>query len=400
MMKTQRLTILLKRLKEEIESYDDIEEENQISHVMNRPPPEDHPDSTEYENESEEYKQLKEAYELMTTVAKDATAQIEIKSKIIENQNKWITFQSRRTQNIEKDMVEISSQNKGLKEGLMRMNDIAEHLKGKVNTLQQQIYDKGPNAETQGETQQGSNQAPPPVIWRPPGHPPVEVDECVDNIRCNGNCEHVECQDQNQLSSDTAITCHDCKMEFPDKISMMDHKRDSDHPSKRKCNKPECERGVLCWYVHRIHVPQQAVQIPQQQISVLTCKDCQQVFTNRNDLMFHKKRVHVSNIICKYFLEGNCRRGYAGQECWYRHDQQGGAAINVARPQIILPPPGSTSWDQDFPLHPIMGQNSMVGLKHQMTMILQQQTQIQKQQQEQHLQQVNSIMAQLMNLNV
>ena len=147
-------------------------------------------------------------------------------------------------------------------------------------------------------------------------------------------------------------------------------------------------------------MPQQSVQSFQQQIPVLTCKDCQQVFTNRNDLMFHKKRVHVSNIICKYFLEGNCRRGYAGEECWYRHDQQGGAAINVARPQIVLPPPGSPSWDQDFPVYPIMGKSSMVGLKHHMTMILQQQTQIQKQQQEQHLQQVNSIMAQLMNLNV
>ena len=30
-------------------------------------------------------------------------------------------------------------------------------------------------------------------IWRPPGHPPVNVDECVENVRCEGNCEHVKC---------------------------------------------------------------------------------------------------------------------------------------------------------------------------------------------------------------
>ena len=27
-------------------------------------------------------------------------------------------------------------------------------------------------------------------IWRPPGHPPVQEDECVQNVECEGNCEH------------------------------------------------------------------------------------------------------------------------------------------------------------------------------------------------------------------
>ena len=77
-----------------------------------------------------------------------------------------------------------------------------------------------------------------------------------------------------------------------------------------------------------------------------------------------------------------------------------GAAINVARPPVSLPPPGSPSWDQDFPIHPTMGQNPLVGLKQHMTMILQQQAQQQKQQQQQHMLQMNNIMSQLMNMNV
>ena len=155
----------------------------------------------------------------------------------------------------------------------------------------------------------------------------------------------------------------------------------------------------MCWFKHRMQGPSQAVQSETNNTTVLTCKDCQQVFTTRNDLMFHKKRAHVSNIVCKYFLEGNCRRGTAGDLCWYRHDTLG-AATNVARPTIILPLPGSSSWDQDFPIYPTMGQNPLVGLKQQVTMILQQQAQQQKQQQQQHQIQMNNIMSQLMTMNV
>ena len=352
------------------------------------------------------------------------------KEQTIAEMNEWIRVSIRRTDNLEKEMVEISKDNKHLKEEAIKTSDIIKELKEKEETLQNKIN------VLEAEQQQNPNPSDiqniplpvnpsvnpsvnppvnPPVsplvnpivelpaaqkaIWRPPGHPPVEIDECVQNIRCDGNCEHVECVENTQRATNNPITCHDCKVQFKDKVTMMDHKRDSDHPSKRNCNKPDCERGILCWYKHRSHVLPQAVQNVANNTSLLTCKDCQQVFTSRNDLMFHKKHAHVSNIVYKYFLEGNCRRGTAGDLCWYCHDTLG-AVTNVARPTIILPPPGSPSWDQDFPIHPTMGQKPLVGLKQQMTMILQQQAQQQKQQQQQHLLQMNNIMSQLMNMNV
>ena len=173
----------------------------------------------------------------------------------------------------------------------------------------------------------------------------------------------------------------------------MDHKRDSDHPSKRKCNQqPDCERGVKCWYKHTNHVLSQVTQNSQPQLTSWTCKECEQVFSNKNKLMFHKKRAHPSNIICTNFLNGYCRRGVTGEHCWWRHDQLPTAAPSVARPNTILPPPGSPNWNMDFPTFPTMAQGSMVGLQQQMMMVLQQQ--------QQHQQQVEVMMTRLMNLNV
>ena len=228
----------------------------------------------------------------------------------------------------------------------------------------------------------------PPALDSPPIQ---EVDECVQSVQCNGNCEHVVCH---------KVTFNDCKQKFSDKVSMMDHKQDSDHPSRKKCNKPDCERGERCWYVHRNIVPLGNQQTAQENTS-FTCNDCQQIFSERSALMFHKKRTHPSNIICKNFLNGHCRQGNDGERCWYRHEILPTLALNVARPQIILPPPGSPNWDQDFPVIPTMGRSSMVGLQQQMMVTLQRQKQEQQlQQQQQHQQQMAIIMGQLVNLNM
>ena len=35
---------------------------------------------------------------------------------------------------------------------------------------------------------------------------------------------------------------------------MIDQKRDSDHPSKKDCNQPDCHKSK-CWYVHKTLMP-------------------------------------------------------------------------------------------------------------------------------------------------
>ena len=75
-----------------------------------------------------------------------------------------------------------------------------------------------------------------------------EVDECIQNIQCEADCTHGACKtNPNKEEKKAKVTCHYCKKTFSDKITMMDHKRDSDHPSKRKCNQfPERGRESQC----------------------------------------------------------------------------------------------------------------------------------------------------------
>ena len=229
------------------------------------------------------------------------------------------------------------------------------------------------------------------------GQKQSQVDECVTNVRCEGNCNHVSNHKVPNHEEITQVTCYDCKKQFKDKATMMDHKRDSDHPSKRKCNRlPDCEKGSKCWFVHSGQVrPQTSSRAPANS-TVLTCRDCEQVFSDRNDLMFHKKRAHPSNIMCSNFLNGYCRRGVSGEFCWWRHDQLQAPAPSVERPQTSLPSPGSPSWNLDFPVNPTIGQNPVVGLQQQMVKMLEQQ-ELQQQQQQQ---QMNVLMKQLMSLNM
>ena len=117
-------------------------------------------------------------------------------------------------------------------------------------------------------------------------------------------------------------------------------------------------------------------------------------------MMFHKKRVHPSNVVCSNFLNGYCWRGISGEFCCYKHESQQTSVQIVARPPIILPPPGSPSWNTDFPPIPTTGHSPKVGLKQQTMGVIQQQRQEQQLQQQQHQQQMAFMMNQLMNLNM
>ena len=179
----------------------------------------------------------------------------------------------------------------------------------------------------------------------------------------------------------------------------MDHKRDSDHPSKRKCNQfPDCSRP-RCWYVHPHQGPEEATPVQTQRR--FNCTTCQNDFSDKNELMHHKKREHPNNIICKHFLSGNCRRSAnQGALCWYRHDQLPISAQSVVTNPLFLPPPGSPTWNMDFPQYPTMGQSPVVGMRQQLWAILHQQKQQQQKQQQEHQQQMENMMSQLMNLNM
>ena len=179
----------------------------------------------------------------------------------------------------------------------------------------------------------------------------------------------------------------------------MDHKRDSDHPSKRKCNQyPDCSRP-RCWYIHpNQEVSDNALRPTEKKFN---CKTCQQDFSDKNELMHHKKREHPSNIMCQYFLSGNCRQSAnQGAKCWYRHNLLPITAQNVERVNIPIPPHGRPSWNQNFPPMPTLSQSPVVGLQQQIMAVLQQQRQEQQNQQNQHQQQMSLMMTQMMKMNM
>ena len=109
----------------------------------------------------------------------------------------------------------------------------------------------------------------PLTIWGPFEDKPI--DECIANIRCEVNCIHTVCsQTQPQNPSEPKVICYDCKEEFPTKNEIMDHKRDSDHHSKKKCNQHECQKSK-CWYGHRTLIQTSNDVINQQDIQRFTC---------------------------------------------------------------------------------------------------------------------------------
>ena len=83
----------------------------------------------------------------------------------------------------------------------------------------------------------------------------------------------------------------------------MNNKRDcdTDHPSKKKCNQPDCQKSK-CWFVHKTLMPTSNDVINQQDAQRFTCKTCQNNFMDNNLLMHFRKREHQSNIVLKYCL--------------------------------------------------------------------------------------------------
>ena len=63
---------------------------------------------------------------------------------------------------------------------------------------------------------------PIPILWPFKDKP---IDECIANIRCEGNCIHTaSSQTQPQNLSEPKVIWYDCKEEFPTKNEMMDRR--------------------------------------------------------------------------------------------------------------------------------------------------------------------------------
>ena len=192
-----------------------------------------------------------------------------------------------------------------------------------------------------------------PPLWRP--FEEKVVDECIENVRCEGDCDHVQCKiTPDNSSTNETKTCNNCKKVFRNYNDMMDHRKQN-HPSKKLCwNKFDCiykDRTPGCWYMHP-----ELVQTEEPITTNIenhtgetnfTCKTCKKVYGTKNNMMMHKKNEHRNNLVCKDFIKNSCRRGEQGEHCWYPHTPKNNGVPDIES-------------RQDFPQMPT-NQTGLVG---------------------------------------
>ena len=215
----------------------------------------------------------------------------EMFEELVDNQNAEILAKNTK-------LVQVSEEKQFLKAQMKKLEQHLEDMFVKCETHKLSPLNKsqGPPSLTPPESfavpehQAGPNEPPEEAargsIWRPFEDKPVE--ECIVSFSCEGNCQHTTCTEtKRQTQSEPKVTCYNCKKEFPTKSEMMDHKRDSDHPSKKKCNQPECQK-TKCWYVHSTSLSVNTEPVNQQEQSRFKCNTCQNDFIDKNELMHHR----------------------------------------------------------------------------------------------------------------
>ena len=98
----------------------------------------------------------------------------------------------------------------------------------------------------------------------------------------------------------------------------MNHRK-SEHPSSKICRyfKDDCCQftGKDCWYRHESKTSQSDSDVNVNLEN--SCKDCDEFFVEKSDLMKHRKIQHMKNISkCRDFTLGKC--SWNSNSCWLK----------------------------------------------------------------------------------
>ena len=125
--------------------------------------------------------------------------------------------------------------------------------------------------------------------------------------------------------SDNGLSCHSCGLNLSSKRSLMEHRKEHHSEIIKKCRyflQGNCAfEASVCWYSHgeRLEETQnEACGIG----GSFKCSFCENIFENKNQLMVHRKTVHLqANMFqCRDFKQGVCR--FNANQCWYKHDDK------------------------------------------------------------------------------
>ena len=163
--------------------------------------------------------------------------------------------------------------------------------------------------------------------------------QCTTSTPLRNHCKVMGHQPSKtvQDSRNRLVICNTCEHEFTSFWNLMNHRKQK-HPSNRKCRnfvRGECKHGELCWYVHDnvMEIDSQNTQENQPTETKVKCYICDTDFSSKNEMMNHKKTEHPSNIVCKNFLLGLCRR--PENQCWYLHQTSRSVSHKVALPNNL-----------------------------------------------------------------
>ena len=144
------------------------------------------------------------------------------------------------------------------------------------------------------------------------------------------NCDDCPFQGENRIElkkhiqrtkhcpSECIETCYTCKKEFLSYWHLMNHRK-TEHPSKKICRyfrMQACDFDAeTCWYRHENNSSEKEEIVDED-----SCKDCDEKFQIKSDLMKHRKMNHRSKVYgCRDFVQGKCT--FQESSCWFLHDK-------------------------------------------------------------------------------
>ena len=164
------------------------------------------------------------------------------------------------------------------------------------------------------------------------------------------NHRRIEHSKKSKQPDENGFKCRNCGEVFELKWQLMEHRRIKHPEMRRPCfydAENKCSfSAYLCWYKHKSETNTQNNQEmktsedTQQYINgfveEIICFFCPQKFKGKNEVMRHRKTVHLEKCKpCVNYVAGNCSR----IACWFAHGEAQTEIMDFPRPITATPPP-------------------------------------------------------------
>ena len=115
------------------------------------------------------------------------------------------------------------------------------------------------------------------------------------------------------------VICYTCKNEFESYRDLMDHRK-AVHPSQKVCR--YFQKGTCYWKEEKCWYKHLLETSPQlEELFPYSCQECDTVFKTQSELIKHKKHKHRNSVSkCRDYMQGKCDRDE--NSCGFLHDEK------------------------------------------------------------------------------